>query len=544
MNLSKIAYHVIAVEKEPRSKLMRTLLDNVTSSKLIQAVTPESVEFLPGDFKSERPSFSSSRLSKYEICTKLSHIKSLSCFLDSDCDFLVTFEDDTVLNNYSLEKALKLIDNLLATVSTDQNHILHLGGMNGLKAERYFQIRSFIRSRLYFPELKFLYRLNAYTTTRESAKRLLNLFQNHNIVADDWQAISSATKSNIIYLNLFSHPEDLSNSALENSRHGSSNLYLLVCPSFKRGGIEKNAIAYQKALKSLGADVLLLDKTSDIFTFLRHIRRRNITKLFIIGFSGSHYCLILALYAKLNLIRVSSYFRLNNSPISFVFERSLKRFLVEIWKFIAYRFFDGLVATNKELKRWYRFHNKKIIVIRNPVLPSSFSDSIVSSNERAKFKCLFVGRLVHQKNIRNLFIAYNNFFESIDNAPFLDVYGDGPMVDCVNNSIALKGWSNAIPYSSYTHIILSSYYEGSPNVLIEGISNGLSIIATPFTCGLSELIPYAPSAVIADNFLSKSLEAALHKAYISYKNNEKTAPEFYNIYSYTSFVKSLSSHFL
>ena len=543
MNSSEIAYHVIAVKNKPRSNLMRTLLQNVPTSKLISAVTPASVDFLPGDFDSERPNFSSPQLSKYEICTKLSHIKSLSSFLDSDCDFLVTFEDDTILTNYSLEKALKHVCDLLTTVSTDQNYIWHLGGMNGLKAEWYFKIRSLISIPLCLFETKFLYRLNAYVTTRKSAKYLLDLFQNHNIVADDWQAISLTTKSSITYCNLFSHPSDLEDSALEASRHGRSNLYLLVCPCFKKGGIEKNAMAYHNTLKSLDLNVLLITNSAGIFTCMRYIRRQSIAKLFIIGFSGSHFCLLLSLYAKLKFIKVFSYFRLNNSPFSFIFERSLKRFFVEIWKLLFYRFFDALIATNSELKRYYRFHNKKLIVIRNPASLSPSPDTFIG-NKTTNFKCLFVGRLVHQKNIRNLFIAYKNFFESINDAPFLDVYGDGPMVDCVNNSISLKGWSNVIPYSNYTHIILPSYYEGSPNSLIEGISNGLSIIATPFSCGLSELIPYAPSAVIADNFSSQSLELALYKAYINFRNDDKISLQSLHCYSYNEFKNSLLSQLL
>lgn len=284
---------------------------------------------------------------------------------------------------------------------------------------------------------------------------------------------------------------------------------ILYFPDVQRGGIEQNLIAYYNMIKGWSdCEVIVLslkDKLPEEFGHL-DVRSINSFKAIkhvhynIICFQNSRKCLKFIKYLQAEGVSVSAYMRLNNSLFNFVYERSVKRFVAEVYKFITYRKFDGLIANSAELKKMYRFHNKNITVVRNV---KSFEVKKNKNNfcfNDKNIKIIFVGRFVHQKNILNLLEGFRHYVEVTNHRNLnLDLYGDGALRNSVqkfSDVVNIFGWQQEIPYNEYDAVVLLSKYEGSPNSLIEAIGNGLFPIISNFRCGGSELVEMCGSGRI------------------------------------------------
>ena len=107
---------------------------------------------------------------------------------------------------------------------------------------------------------------------------------------------------------------------------------------------------------------------------------------------------------------------------------------------------------------------------------------------------IFAGRLESQKQPVELINVFNNLCEDgIDHK--LDIFGDGSlMAECnqlaaANPNVCLKGWSShQINYHSYKALILSSLYEGFPNVVLEALMHGIPVISFDCPFGPKEMI--------------------------------------------------------
>jgi glycosyltransferase involved in cell wall biosynthesis len=109
---------------------------------------------------------------------------------------------------------------------------------------------------------------------------------------------------------------------------------------------------------------------------------------------------------------------------------------------------------------------------------------------------IFAGRLEKQKQPVELIEIFNKLRE--DGVQHkLDMFGDGSlMVECqklasANPNVCLLGWSaDQISYYPYKALILSSLYEGFPNVVLEALMHGIPVIS--FDCH------YGPKEIIRD----------------------------------------------
>ena len=191
-----------------------------TNYQIVSAVNKKAFE-QGRIFVNRFPRFNNSEyLSSGEYACVQSHKKALQQFLDGQEQFCLILEDDAELNFKPAKIQTMLVQQLAAI--KDMNILLHCGGMQGLKFEPYFWLRSrLVNIRLHKLETRVLYRTMSYAVTRKSAETYLQYLSNRPCpVADDWRHFVSYTDARIKFKNIFSHPRYDKESSIAAERHG------------------------------------------------------------------------------------------------------------------------------------------------------------------------------------------------------------------------------------------------------------------------------------------------------------------------------------
>jgi glycosyltransferase involved in cell wall biosynthesis len=162
-------------------------------------------------------------------------------------------------------------------------------------------------------------------------------------------------------------------------------------------------------------------------------------------------------------------------------------------------------------------------VIQNPVdlhymsalaaQPSSFLDSLSPGRKLI----LAIGRLTPQKDFATLIRAFDVLLNSSARPATLVIAGEGPQRAAleslaselgIRQHVHLPGWiGNPFPiYKAADAFVLSSRFEGMPNVILEALAFGLPVVATDCPSGpreilvdgsLGDLVPIGDPATMA-----------------------------------------------
>jgi GalNAc-alpha-(1->4)-GalNAc-alpha-(1->3)-diNAcBac-PP-undecaprenol alpha-1,4-N-acetyl-D-galactosaminyltransferase len=171
--------------------------------------------------------------------------------------------------------------------------------------------------------------------------------------------------------------------------------------------------------------------------------------------------------------------------------------IIQIGMSYLYPIAKKVVCVSKEVESYLtnelRVHNT--VTIYNP-LNQFFSNELPILVHSRKF-ILAVGRLDEQKGFEKLIRAYSdsNLSQNYD----LLICGEGELrnyleklIQTLNleKHIFLKGEARKIDdyYRSASIFVLSSLYEGFPNVLVEAMGHGLPVISTRCKTGPEEII--------------------------------------------------------
>jgi len=179
-----------------------------------------------------------------------------------------------------------------------------------------------------------------------------------------------------------------------------------------------------------------------------------------------------------------------------------------------------IVTLTKHDKESYisKYHINNVLQIYNPV-----DENIIHySNEyNAKSrKLLSVGRLSYQKNFGMLIEIAKEVLPNNSGWTW-DIFGDGELRDELQSKINenglekllfLKGQVNNLYslYNEYAVLIMTSYYEGFPMTLLEGMALGLPLLSFDILTGPNEIIENGKNGYLVDPFDKKAMISCIN----------------------------------
>lgn len=209
-----------------------------------------------------------------------------------------------------------------------------------------------------------------------------------------------------------------------------------------------------------------------------------------------------------------------------------------LWNYPKIRLLEGIILKSSlvnsvicvsdsvynEATNVQKIKQEKVKKIPNAILTNNIQNNM--NMNMNMFKVLFVGRLHEQKGLKYLIKGFHSFISQNKVNSELIICGDGNLHDYVqdyvknndlgNNIKLLGNVDNTEEYYLNSHVLLStSLWEGFPNVLLEGGSYCLPIIATDVD-GNKELISHLETGVIIKKNDIVDVSSALLYSYNNY----------------------------
>jgi len=191
---------------------------------------------------------------------------------------------------------------------------------------------------------------------------------------------------------------------------------------------------------------------------------------------------------------------------------------------------------------YYSFVQNRCI-IANPLFSLKLPEII---EERKPMEIVASGRLDPQKNFSLLIEAFSMVLKEINISVTLKIYGEGPQRNTLQSQInELRLGDKIILEGSVSDLhdringaalfVLSSNYEGFPNVLLEAMAMGLPVISTDFQSGIARELIGSENGIIVPVGDVRALKSAIvkilnNKIYrLKMRKNNPYVREQYNI---------------
>ena len=329
---------------------------------------------------------------------------------------------------------------------------------------------------------------------------------------------------------------------------------LLIMPYGSVGGMERLALTFYNHYKSKGYNVKavkLINLESDIINFGEDEFSLSKIDFFQMSIVKRIFFYLLAPYRlrkiikKNNITHSISFGDMTNIFSSLTITKEFKIASIHALKSVefsnktlfnkifklgfktTYKNFEKVVCISKAIKQdliancGYKFNNLKIIY--NPHNTESIQqlslEKISDSHEIdifTKKTVLFLGRLSLQKSPWHLLNAFKLLLDKDEDINLVFI-GDGEqrIIDVLERNIAhfnieskvffLGRKKNPYKYIKAANVLaLSSYYEGTPNVIVESICVGTPIVSTNCTGGIIELMSDEMKIQEDENILTES----------------------------------------
>jgi glycosyltransferase involved in cell wall biosynthesis len=202
----------------------------------------------------------------------------------------------------------------------------------------------------------------------------------------------------------------------------------------------------------------------------------------------------------------------------------------QLWAWAYRRFygrFDRVICQSRDMRDdligAYGLDGSRAVIIHNPVdrerIVAALPDPLPAA---APSHCLSVaaaGRLVGQKGF-DLLLDALALTRRRDLQ--LTILGDGPLRAELGARAETRGLADRVRFAGFMRnpyptlaaadlFVLSSRYEGFPNVVLEALACGTPVVATPAPGGVREILDGVEGCIVADEVSAQSLADALDR---------------------------------
>ncbi|MEC8624740.1 MAG: glycosyltransferase family 4 protein [Bdellovibrionota bacterium] len=196
--------------------------------------------------------------------------------------------------------------------------------------------------------------------------------------------------------------------------------------------------------------------------------------------------------------------------------------LLSAMRRLVYPLADKLVVQTNSVLEWCKARslNSRTIVVPNSVKIPEVS-WVQNTEANTPFKFIAAGRLVPQKGF-DLLIEAASLIKSRDVSMSIDIYGKGSLAHELQQKIEALNLEKAVHLKGLTEnlqdklleadaFVLSSRYEGFPNVLLEALALGVPSVSFDCKSGPSDIIDHGVDGLLVDDGSVEALAEAMEK---------------------------------
>ncbi len=327
---------------------------------------------------------------------------------------------------------------------------------------------------------------------------------------------------------------------------------IFFCPSIEKGGVEKNFFLIINNLSNLFNVELItasnikgrinskinctINSSQLIYNFPRFFKSiycfiftliRLNKRTLLISFESNIFAILAA-----KIIGAKVIIRSNAAPIGYLnfLKKNIFKYLFQKADLVLVNSYDF----KKNIDKIFRINSK---VVYNSLQKLSkikkLSNRKVKLNYQhnsKKFKLISIGRLVPQKDHLTLLKALNLLKNKINFQ--LIILGNGKLRNileefCIKNqlinNVKFLGYKpNIYPYLKWSDVlILTSLFEGSPNVILEAISMKKLVISSNCKTGPKEILQNGLGGYLFKTSNYKDLAKKIEYSFLNKKKNQK-----------------------
>jgi len=254
---------------------------------------------------------------------------------------------------------------------------------------------------------------------------------------------------------------------------------------------------------------------------MKTINKLNKSETKILSMQSNFFAVLVSFFKNIKVV-----VRVSEDPCGATkyADEKIFSYLILLSKLVTYNMASYIIVNaDKSLKcvKKFLYNKNKIRLLYNP----SLNKINKFQSKKNKKILLSVGRLCKQKNQVLLIKAFSEFSKKNKNYKLI-ICGDGPDRESIHSlikyynltkKIILKKWTHNIKiyYKNSSIFVLTSLYEGMPNVLIEALNSNMPCISSKVS-GVSDLLLNGRGGLILKNYDSTHLAKSINKVIKNY----------------------------